>query len=202
MLFCISLSAQDTETGKKWKSSLVETGSYITFSDYKMRQNAGFFAGYWYRYPFDGTETHLEIGGSFGYSKSLYNFEYGKKGQFYPIHSEEFIVNLGVRMVKEYSWKNYKIEWVSELSLHNLFFNDKGIPNDEPVRDGDDKTIYIDTHTESVASLKIGQGIRFWKNNIGIGVQASYMPYRLWYKETVPVRFNSVSIEAGVNFKF
>lgn len=202
LLFCVGLSAQDTKKGKNSESSLVEAGCYFNFNHYKKQQNPGFFAGYWYIYPTDETGTHLEIGGTFGYSKSLYDFNYGKDGQFYPVRSEEFILNLGTRLVKEYSWKSYKIEWVNELSFHNLFFSDKEIPEDEPVREEDNNTIYIDIHSTSVASLRIGEGIRFWKNNIGLGIQASYMPYRLWYKQTVPERFNSFSVELSLNYKF
>lgn len=202
LLFCLNLSAQNVND-EKTEKSLIEIGSFFNFNKFKTKQNAGVYAGYWYRFAADESKTHLELGTNFGYSKSLYEFNYGKNGLLYPIRSEEFIWNLGARMVKGYEFRNNKIEWVSEFSLQTLFFNDGDIPKDAPQEKSDkDNTIYIDTHSASFSSLKIGQGIRFWKNNVGIGVQASYMPYRLWYKQTAPEGFNSFSVETSLIFKF
>lgn len=202
LLFCLNLSAQNVNA-EKTEKSLIEFGSFLNFNKYKTKQKAGAYAGYWYRFPADESKTHLELGTNFGYSKSLYEFNYGKNGLLYPIRSEEFIWNLGARMVKGYELRNNKIEWVSEFSLQTLFFNDGDIPKDDSQEKSDkDNTIYIDTHSVSFSSLKIGQGIRFWKNNVGIGVQASYLPYRLWYKQTAPEGFNALSAEASLIFKF
>lgn len=200
-LFCTGLSAQNLES-KTSEHSLIETGVFMSFSDLKVKDHMGFYGGYWYRYAADETNTHLELGTNFGYSKSFYDFNYGKNGELFPIRSEEFIWNFGARMVKEFELKNNKIEWVTELSMHNLFFDQGGIPKDEPNKTADDQTIYIDTHTASLSSLKIGQGLRFWKDNIGFGVQASYIPYRLWYRETIPKGVNSFSLEMSFNIKF
>ncbi|KUJ50632.1 hypothetical protein [Chryseobacterium sp. JAH] len=202
LFLCVNLSAQNVNAEKS-KRSLIEVGSFLNFNKFKAKQNAGVYAGYWYRFPADESKTHLELGTNFGYSKSLYEFNYGKNGLFYPIRSEEFIWNLGARMVKRYELRNNKIEWVSEFSLQTLFFNDGDIPKDDSQEKSDnDNTIYIDTHSASFSTLKIGQGIRFWKNNVGIGVQASYLPYRLWYKQTAPEGFNAFSAEASLIFKF
>lgn len=202
VLCCIKVAAQTSEIHDRMERSLVEAGTYLNFSGEKIRQNPGLYVGYWYRYPVDAGNTHLEIGGNFSYSSSIYDFDYGKKGLFYRVNTQEFIVNFGTRLVKGYSFRNHRIEWVSELSFHNLFFDGRGIPSDQPVENNNKSTWTVDTHLESVASLKLGQGIRFWRKNAGIGIQASYMPYRLWYRNTVPKGFNSFSVEAGVNFKF
>lgn len=202
LVCCINITAQTGEINDHRKRSLIEAGCYLNFSAEKVKQSPGFYIGYWYRYPVDETKTHLEIGGNFNISNSLYDFDYGKKGLFYRVHSQEFIVNLGARLVKSYPLRNNRIEWVSELSFHNLFFDGKGIPSDEPEQNDNQNTIHIDTKLESVASLKIGQGIRFWRKNIGLGIQASYMPYQLWYRNTVPKDFNSFSVETGIYFKF
>ncbi|SHG71499.1 hypothetical protein SAMN05421866_1305 [Chryseobacterium oranimense] len=201
LLCCIQIAAQSTEAGQRYKKSLIETGGYMNFSPEKVKQSPGFYVGYWYRYPVDENKTHLEIGGNFGYSSSIYDFDYGKRGAFYHIDSREFILNLGGRLVKEYTAGNTRIEWVSELSFHNLFFDGKTVP-DEPETEDDENTINISIDAESIATLKFGQGIRLWKNNIGLGIQASYMPYRLWYRNTVPKGFNSFSVETGIYFKF
>lgn len=202
LLFCLNLSAQNVNA-EKCERSLIEFGSFLNFNKFKTKQNVGVYAGYWYRFPADESRTHLELGTNFGYSKSLYEFNYGKNGLLYPIRSEEFVLNLGARMVKGYELRNNKIEWTSEFSLQTLFFNDGDIPKDEPQEKSDkENTIYIDTHSASFSTLKIGQGIRFWKNNVGIGVQASYLPYRLWYKQTAPEGFNTLSAEASLIFKF
>ncbi|AZA80452.1 hypothetical protein C1637_23035 [Chryseobacterium lactis] len=200
-LISIQVAAQATEINNEDKRSLIEAGSFFNFSPMKAKQIPGFYVGYWYRYPIDESKTHLEIGGNFNYSTSLYSFNYGKNGTLYPMQSKETIVNLGIRMVKEYPVKNNKIEWVSELSFHTLFLNGKDIPDSEPVKNDNDG-ISFNVDAESVSSLKFGQGIRFWKNNLGIGIQFSYMPYRLWYKTVVPKGFNTFSIETGLNFKF
>lgn len=202
LLFCLKLSAQNVNV-EKTERSLIEFGSFLNFNKFKTKQIAGVYAGYWYRFPADESKTHLELGTNFGYSKSLYEFNYGKNGLLYPIRSEEFIWNLGARMVKGYELRSAKIEWISEFSLQTLFFNDGDIPKDDSQEKSDkDNTIYIDTHSASFSSLKIGQGIRFWKNNVGIGVQASYLPYRLWYKQTAPEGSNALSAEASLIFKF
>jgi len=202
LLFCLNLSAQNVNV-EKTERSLIEFGSFLNFNKFKTKQNVGVYAGYWYRFPADESRTHLELGTNFGYSKSLYEFNYGKNGLFYPIRSQEFIWNLGARMAKEYELRNNKIEWVSEFSLQTFFFNDGYIPKDETQEKSDkDNTIYIDTHSASFSTLKIGQGIRFWKDNLGIGVQASYLPYRLWYKQTAPEGFNAFSVETSLIFKF
>ncbi|MCU7617975.1 hypothetical protein NZ698_12265 [Chryseobacterium sp. PBS4-4] len=202
-LYCVGFSAQNLES-KNPKHSLIETGVFMSFSNLKVKDHIGFYGGYWYRYTADETDTHLELGTNFGYSKSLYDFNYGKNGELFPIRSKEFIWSFGARMVKEFDLKNNKIEWITELSMKNLFFDEGDIPQDEPRKtmDQDDQTIYIDTHTASLSSLKIGQGVRFWKNNIGFGVQASYIPYRLWYRETIPKGVNSFSFEMSFNIKF
>lgn len=202
LFLCLDLSAQSLEKVKS-ERSLIEVGSFLNFSKFKTKQNAGFYAGYWYRFPVDETKTRLELGTNLGYSKSFYEFNYKKEGLLYPIRSEEFVWNLGARMVKEYHVENIKIEWVSELGLHTLIFNDGDIPKDEPEKnDSQNSYTNIDTNTATFSSLKIGQGIRFWKNNIGIGVQASYLPYRFWNREITPEGFNSFSIETSLLFKF
>jgi hypothetical protein len=202
LFLCVNLSAQNVNAEKS-KRSLIEVGSFLNFNKFKTKQNPGVYAGYWYRFPADESKTHLELGTNFGYSKSLYEFNYGKNGLLYPIRSEEFIWNLGARMVKRYELRSNKIEWISEFSLQTLIFNDGDIPKDEPQEKSDkDNTINIDTHSASFSTLKIGQGIRFWKNNVGIGVQASYLPYRLWYKQTAPEGFNGLSVETSLIFNF
>lgn len=203
-VLCLNLSLSAQNTGlKKSEKSLIEVGSFLNFNKFKNHPSPGFYGGYWYRYLVDETRTRLEFGTNFGYSKSFYEFNYGKDGVLYPIRSEEFMWNFGARMIKEYSVKNNKIEWVTELSLHNLIFDDGDIPKEEPERTSENEnTIYINTNTASFSSPKIGQGIRFWKNKAGIGVQASYLPYRLWYKQTAPEDFNSFSLEASLLFKF
>lgn len=203
LFFCLNLSGQNLPQ-KKSEKSLIEAGTFINFNKFKTEQSPGIYAGYWYRYPVDETHTRLELGTSFGYSNSFYQFNYGKDGILYPIRSEEFIWNIGAKMIKEYSLKNNSIEWVSELSLHSLFFNAGDIPRDEgPKTNSENKnSIHIDTNTSSFSSLKIGQGIRFWQNKIGIGMQVSYLPYRLWYRHTAPEGFNSFSVEASLLFKF
>ena len=121
MFLCLNLnlSAQNVQL-KKSEKSLIEVGSFLNFNKFKVNQSAGFYGGYWYRFPVDETRTRLELGANFGYSKSFYEFDYGKDGILYPIRSEEFMWNFGARMIKEYPLKNNTIEWVSELSLHNL----------------------------------------------------------------------------------
>lgn len=202
VLMVVNLQAQIfMETTKEEKRSMIEAGTFLSFSSYKETQTPGVYVGYWYRYPIDENKAHLEFGLDLYHSGSVYNFEYGKKGEFYPIRSKESLFNVGIRMVKEYPTRNNSIEWVSELSLHNLFFKNKDIPNDKR-ENLDENTINLDTNVQGVASLRIGQGIRFWKNNFGVGIQASYMPYRLWEKHAVPSGFNSFSLETSINFKF
>jgi len=203
LFLCVNLSAQNGNAEKS-ERSLIEVGSFLNFNKFKTKNNAGISAGYWYRFPADETKTHLELGSSLGYSTSFYEFNYGKNGLLYPVRTEEFIWNVGAKMVKEYHFKNLTIEWVSELSMHNLIFNDEKIPKDEPrnTDSSDENILYTDLGGETFSSLKIGQEIRFWKNNVGIGVQASYVPYRLWYKQTAPEGFNSFSVETSLIFKF
>ncbi|ASK30413.1 hypothetical protein CEY12_09965 [Chryseobacterium sp. T16E-39] len=201
VLAAMNFQAQiPVEATKKDKRSMIEAGSFMSFSSYKERQTPGLYFGYWYRYPIDENKTHLEFGANFYHSTSTYDFRYRKKGEYYDVSTKEFLLNIGIRMVKEYPVRNHTIEWVSELSMHNLFFSGKGIPN-ERRESNDENTIYINTNTESIASVRVGQGLRFWKNNFGVGIQASYMPFRLLEKNAVPSGFNSFSIEAGVNFK-
>lgn len=202
VLMVVNLHAQLlTESTKKERRSMVEAGGFLSFSSYKESQMPGVYVGYWYRFPIEENKAHLEFGLNFYHSTSRYDFEYGKNGEFYHVRSKEFLLNIGLRMVKEYPVQNNSLEWVSELSMHNLFFNGNGIPGDKPEKDNGN-TIYVDTNTMSTASLRIGQGIRFWKNNFGFGIQGSYMPFRLLQKNAVPSGFNSFSIETSIHFKF
>ncbi|MBK1897767.1 hypothetical protein [Chryseobacterium paridis] len=201
-LMVVNLHAQVlTESTKKERRSMVEAGSFLSFSSYKESQMPGVYVGYWHRFPIDENKAHLEFGLNFYHSTSIYDFDYGKNGELYHVRSKEFLLNIGLRMVKEYPVRSNSLEWVSELSMHNLFFSGNGIPGDKPEKDNGN-TIYVDTNTRSIASIRMGQGIRFWKNNFGLGIQGSYMPFRLLQKNAVPSGFNSFSIETSIYFKF
>ena len=161
------------------------------------RPNPAFAFGFWYRYPAE-TDTRLELGGNFKSGAGLYNFDYGKNGNYYKIESKGYILNLGGRLVKELSIRNQKIEWISELTFNTLFVDGTGIP-DDPIREPENEnTIQITIDSESISTLQFGQGLRIWKGNIGFGIKAGITPYRLWYKTTVPNQFNVFSAEATI----
>lgn len=201
LIISSNIEGQNFNSESKAKKSYIETGSFISFNSYKTVQNPGVYIGYWYKFPIDETNTYLELGGDFNYSKSKYDFIYGKHDQFYNIQSEEFFVDMGARMVKNLNLGKYEIAWLSELSFHNLFFDGKDVP-DEIKTDENGNTINVNIDVVIVSSLKFGQGIQFWKNNFGIGISASYFPYNLWYKKTVPKNFYSISVETGFLYRF
>lgn len=179
---------------------LLEIAISTDFSSKITQQNPAIGFGIWYRHPIDH-DARLELGGNFRTGTAMYHFIYGKNGNFYEVNSKGYILNLGGRMVKEFTIKNQKVEWVSELTFNNLFFDGTGIP-DDPIRETENEnTVHIVIDAETISSIQFGQGIRIWKGNIGFGLKASFTPYRLLYKTTVPNQFNVFTIEAGLSVK-
>ena len=179
---------------------LLEVGFSTDFSKNIEAKNPAFGFGIWYRHP---SENHvrLELGGNFKAGTTIYKFQYGKNGSFYDVNSKGYILNLGGRMVHDFTIKNQKLEWISELTLNNFFFDGTGIP-DDPIREPiNENTTVIVIDAETISSLQFGQGLRLWKGNLGFGIKASFTPYRLWYKFTVPQQFNVFSAEGTVSIR-
>lgn len=190
----------NAQTVQKDQQLLIEAGISTDFSPKIKTRNPAVVFGLWWRYPLE-KDSRLELGGQLKSSNNYYEFNYGKNGIFYPVDSKVTIVNLGGRMVKEFKVKNQKLDWISELTLSLLFFDGTGIP-DDPIREPaneNSKTIVIDA--EDISTLQFSQGIRIWKGNLGFGLKASFAPYGLWYKTTIPGQFNVFSAEAIVAIK-
>lgn len=189
-----------SQTIEKDQKLLFELGTSFDISSKITTRNPAIVFGVWYRYPVE-EDSRLELGGQLKTSNNYYRFDYGKNGIFYPVESKATIINLGGRLVKELKIKNQNLDWVSELTLSLLFFDGTGIPDDpirEPVEENS-KTIIIDA--EDFSTLQFSQGIRIWKGNLGFGLKASFAPYSLWYKNTIPVQFNVFSAEASIGIK-
>ena len=179
---------------------LLEVGLSTDFTKNIETQNPAFGFGIWYRHPSEH-DVRLELGGNFKTGTTIYKFEYGKNGSFYDVNSKGFILNLGGRMIHDFTIKNQKLEWISELTFNNFFFDGTGIP-DDPVREPiNDNTIVIIVDAETISSLQFGQGLRFWSGNLGFGIKASFTPYRLWYKTTIPYQINVFSAEATLSIR-
>jgi len=195
----IGMNAQTPNESKNYKI-IFELGIISDNSSKISKPNPAFAFGVWYRYPME-TDARLELGGNLKSGAAVYNFVYGKNENFYHVESKGYILNFGGKLVKEFSVKNQKIEWVSELTLNTLFFDGTGIP-DDPVREPkNENTTQIIIDAESISTLQLGQGLRIWKGNIGLGIKTSITPYRLWYKTTVPNQFNVFSAEATLSVK-
>ncbi|MGA9213428.1 hypothetical protein [Kaistella sp.] len=187
-------------TEQKDHKLLFEFGIASNHSSKIAKPNPEFAFGIWYRYPVE-TDARLELGGNLKSGSSVYDFVYGKNGNDYSVESKGYILNLGGRLVKEFSVKNQKIEWISELTLNTLFFDGKGIPND-PIREPEsENSAQIIVDAESISTLQFGQGLRIWKGNLGFGIKGSFTPYRLWYKTRIPNQFNVFSAEATVSVR-
>lgn len=179
---------------------LIELTIANDFSSRIDQQNPAFGIGFWYRHPIID-DARLELGGNFKMGEAKYHFIYGKNGNFYEVNSKGYIFNLGARMVKEFSIKNQKIEWISELTFNGLIFDGAGIP-DNPIREPENEnTIHIVIDAETIPSLQFGQGLRIWMGTIGFGLKASVTPYGMWYKTTIPHQFNVFSVEASLSIK-
>lgn len=187
-------------TQRKDSKLIFELGIISDNSSKISTPNPAFAFGVWYQYPTEN-DARLELGGNLKSGATIYNFDYGKNGSYYRIESKGYIFNLGGRLVKEFSIKNQKIEWVSELTFNTLFVDGTGIP-DDPIREPEnDNSTQIIIDAESISTLQFGQGLRIWKGNIGLGIKASITPYRLWYKTTIPNQFNVFSAEATISIK-
>lgn len=197
-LFGFALLNAQPPSQRKDHKIILELGIILENSSKISKNTPAFALGFWYQYsPEDN--ARLELGGNIKSGGTKYSFIYGKGGGNYPVESKTFILNLGGRLVKEFSIKNQKIEWISELTLNTLFFDGMGIPDDPITEDENSTQIIIDA--ESISTLQFGQGLRIWKRNIGFGIKASVSPYRFWYKTTVPNQFNIFSAEATVSIK-
>ncbi|PZU88674.1 MAG: hypothetical protein DI529_05615 [Chryseobacterium sp.] len=189
-----------TQTESKDYKIIFELGIISDNSSKITKQNPAIAFGFWYRYPAE-MDARLELGGNVKSGATIYNFDYGKNGNYYKIESKGYIFNLGGRLIKEFSIKNQKIEWISELTFNTLFVDGTGIP-DEPIREPENEnTTQIIIDAESISTLQFGQGLRIWKKNIGFGIKASVTPYKLWYKTTVPNQFNVFSAETTISIK-
>ncbi|MNK21018.1 hypothetical protein D3C87_392690 [compost metagenome] len=187
-------------TQRKDSKLIFELGIISDNSSKISTPNPAFAFGVWYQYPTEN-DARLELGGNLKSGATIYNFDYGKNGSYYRIESKGYIFNLGGRLVKEFSIKNQKIEWISELTFNTLFVDGTGIP-DDPIREPEnDNSTQIIIDAESISTLQFGQGLRIWKGNIGLGIKASITPYGLWYKTTVPNQFNVFSAEATISIK-
>ena len=196
----IILANAQTQTESKDYKLIFELGIISDNSTRISQPNPAFAFGIWYRYPMEA-DARLELGGNLKSGATIYNFDYGKNGSFYKIESKAYTFSLGGRLVKQFSIKKQKIEWVSELTFNTLFVDGTGIP-DDPVREPENEnTTQIIIDAESISTLQFGQGLRIWKKNIGLGIKASITPYRLWYKTTVPNQFNVFSVEATISIK-
>ena len=193
------MNAQPPTERKDYKL-IFELGIISDNSRKISKPNPAFAFGVWCHYPAEN-DTRLELGGNFKSGSTIYNFDYGKNSNYYKVESKGCIVNLGGRLVKEFSIKNQKIEWLNELTLHTLFFDGTGIPDDLIRETENENTTVIVIDAESISTLQFGQGLRIWKKNVGFGVKASFTPYRLWYKTTVPNQFNVFSAEATISLK-
>lgn len=199
LFFSIVLVNAQSDVNKDYKI-IFELGVVSDHSAKISKRNPVFAFGFWYRYPME-TDVRLELGGNLKAGAAIYNFDYGKRGEYYQVDSKGYIMNLGARLVKELAIKNQKIEWVSELTLNTMFFDGTGIP-DDPIRKPENpNTTQIVIDAESISSLQFGQGLRIWIGNIGIGAKTSFTPYRLWYKTKVPNSFNVISAEATISIK-
>src|SRR6218665_306359 len=195
----ILVNAQPPTQRKDYKL-IFELGIISDNSTKISTPNPAFAFGVWFQYPTENN-ARLELGGNLKSGTTIYNFDYGKNENYYSIQSKGYIFNLGGRLVKEFSIKNQKIEWVSELTFNTLFVDGTGIP-DDPIREPEsENTAQIIINAESISTLQFGQGLRIWKKNIGFGIKASITPYRLWYKTTVPNQFNVFSAEATISIK-
>lgn len=198
-LFSVFCKAQDLP--KKNKNWIVETGAFVNLSDKQIKTTPGVLIGFYYQFP-SQDDVRLELGGNIKFSGSSYNFNYGKKGEVYQVNSNEFVVTLGGRMVKDFQIKNKKIDWISELSLNTFWFSGTGIPNNEQPKKSDDNTYVTYVDVESLSTLQFGQGFRVWFGNVGWSIKGNFVPYSMWYRKTLPEKFNVYSIETSVAFKF
>lgn len=195
----IGINAQ-VPTKQKDENWVLEFAVISDNSSKIVKPSPAFAFGLWYRYPIED-DARLELGGNIKSGAAIYNFDYGKNGTIYFVESKGFNFNFGGRLVKEFSIKNQKVEWISELTLNTLFFDGTGIP-DDPIRESvNENTTHIVIDAESISTLQFGQGLRIWKKNIGFGIKASVSPYGLWYKTTVPNQFNIFSTEAIISLK-
>lgn len=195
----ILMNAQNQTEIKDYKI-IFELGIISDNSSKISKPNPAIAFGFWYRYPAE-MDARLELGGNLKSGATLYNFNYGKNGNYYQINSKAYIFNIGGRLVKEFSIKNQEIEWISELTFNTLFVDGSGIP-DDPIREPEnDNTTQIIIDAESISTLQFGQGLRIWRRNIGLGIKASITPYGLWYKTTIPNQFNVFSAEATISIK-
>lgn len=190
------LNAQ--KVNKKW---IIEIGGFKSFAKQKQNSQPGVLLGIWRSSQVE-ENVRLELGGNFRLSSSTYNFKYKKLGETFDIETNEYVLNLGARMIKEFNIKNQKIEWVSELSFNNLFFGGKDIPHNQRNKTNENQLVlHINFDSENLSTLQLGQGLRIWKKNIGFGVKANITPYRLWYKTTISNQFNVFSPEATISIK-
>ncbi|WP_300671507.1 hypothetical protein [Soonwooa sp.] len=179
---------------KREKHLVFEVSPSFDFSNRIVKNNVGVSVGFWYRYPIE-YDARLELGGSIKYTQAKYNFVYGKNGVFYDVNSDIVDWNLGARMVKNFKIKNKNIEWISELTIDNMFFDGKNIPDTPRTKPDDPNTIVINVDVESIASFRLAQGFRFWIGDFGIMPQVSYSPYSFWYRNKIPNRFEKLSVD-------
>lgn len=195
LFICLSISLFGQNNIKtKEKHILVELSAGSDFSKRMINKDVVFGAGLWYRFPIE-ENARLELGGSFKYSKAKYQFVYGKNGIVYDVTSDIADWNLGGRMVKSFRIKNTSVEWVSELTLDNMFFDGKDIEDSPPPKSAGPTTYVVVVDVESIATLRLAQGIRFWIGDFAIMPRISYSPYGLLYRNTVPTSFNKVSVD-------
>lgn len=196
----IVLMNAQTQTETKDYKVIFELGIISDNSTKISQPNPAIAFGFWYRYPMKA-DARLELGGNLKSGATIYKFDYGKNGNNYKIESKGYILNLGGRLVKEFSIKNQKVEWISELTFNTLFVDGTGIPDDPIRKPENENTTQIIIDAESISTLQFGQGLRIWKGNIGLGIKASITPYGLWYKTTIPNQFNVFSAEATISIK-
>lgn len=197
----IGMKAQTSSLIKSKNKLLVEFSVCTDFSAQVSELHPAIGLGIWYRYPVEDG-ARLELGGNVKTGNNFYNFDYGKEGNNYHVTSKAVIINLGGRLIKEFSIRKQKVEWINELTFNTLIFEGKDIPNSSRQAPENSQSIGIVIDAESISTLQIGQGFRIWRRNMGIGIKANFAPYSLWYLDRVPNQFNVFSTEAMISLKF
>ncbi|MEC5157141.1 hypothetical protein [Chryseobacterium sp. MP_3.2] len=195
----ISIKAQISSKVKSVNKIVLELSVSSDFSAQIPKQNGAIGFGMWYRYPIE-EGARLEFGGNVKTGNTLYNFDFGKDGNIYAVTSKPVIVNLGGRLIREFSLGAQKVEWMSELTFSTLV-DGKDIPDSSAREQETPGSAEIVIDEETISTLQLGQGFRIWRGNLGFGIKANFGSFSLWYRDRVPNQFNVFSAEALVSLK-
>lgn len=193
MFFFVILSAQSNFSFKK---NIVSANYYYATAENFMEN--GVQISYFRRSKIE-ENIHIEYGANIYFSGNKNALVYIKYDSIYYTKTLGINFDFGLKMVKTKRIRNLQLEWTSELLFGAICFDREDIPKTEYKNSSEqENTIKTDLGIESLSTFNVGQGLRFFKKNIGAEIKVNYLPIHWTEKKHLSGKMNMFRFSFGV----